>query len=90
MISTVSDLAAEALFASDLQPSHAPSSEAVRAAVTQTILRLGSEGCAASIAGEFGDHPDTAVRRMGWVRQILGSIYPMVAAVGEPQLQLVP
>jgi hypothetical protein len=32
------------------------------------ILRYGSDGCAAGVAVEFGDHPDTAARRMCWVR----------------------
>jgi hypothetical protein len=68
MISTVQELAAEALFVSDLQPSQYPSRRAVAEAVTATLLRHGSDGCAAGVAGEFGDHPDMAVRRMSWVR----------------------
>jgi hypothetical protein len=35
------------------------------------ILRYGSDGCAAGVAGEFGDHPEAAVSRMRWVRQAL-------------------
>jgi hypothetical protein len=76
MISTVRDLVAEALFASALQPSDAPTPEAVRAMVTRTILQMGSDGCAASVAQEFGDHPETAVRRMGWVRTVMTVSYP--------------
>lgn len=68
MISTVEDLAAEALFVSDLQPSDCPSRHVVENAVTEMILRHGSDGCAAAVAAEFGDHPESAVRRMGWVR----------------------
>jgi hypothetical protein len=68
MISTVQDLAAEALFISDLQPSQCPTSSTVEQAVTAMILRYGSDGCAAYVAFEFGDHPDIAVRRMSWVR----------------------
>ncbi len=71
MISTVQDLAAEALFVSDLQPSECPSRETVQETVTAMILRLGSDGCAAGVAAEFGDHPESAVRRMSWVRQEL-------------------
>jgi hypothetical protein len=71
MISTVEDLAAEALFVSDLQPSQCPSCGAVEEAVTSMILRHGSDGCAAGVAVEFGDHPDAAVVRMRWVRQAL-------------------
>jgi hypothetical protein len=76
MIGTVRDLAAEALFASALQPSDAPAPEAVRATVTRTILRMGSDGCAALVAQEFGDHPETAVRRMSWVRALMSACYP--------------
>jgi hypothetical protein len=68
MISTVEDLAAEALFVSDVQPSDHPSPERVETAVTAMILRHGSDGCAAAVAEEFGDHPEVAVRRMCWVR----------------------
>jgi hypothetical protein len=71
MISTVQDLAAEALFVSHLQPSECPSRKRLEDAVTEMILRHGSDGCAAVVAEEFGDHPEEAVRRMCWVRQEL-------------------
>jgi hypothetical protein len=71
MFSLIDDLWAEALFASDVQPSDAPTPEAVRHAITHTIIRFGTDGCAARVAGEFGDHPDTAVARMAWVRETL-------------------
>jgi len=66
MISTIRELAAEALFVSNLQPSECPSRKTVEETVTAMILRHGSEGCAAGVAEEFGDHPDVAVRRMVW------------------------
>lgn len=65
--------AAEALFVSDLQPGQAPSAELVRAAVDRMVERYGVDGCAARMATEFGDHPDLAVRRMGWVRRVIGT-----------------
>jgi hypothetical protein len=71
MISTVEDLAAEALFVSDLQPSDCPNRKRVEDAVTRMILRHGSDGCAAAVAEEFGDHPESAARRMSWVRKEL-------------------
>jgi hypothetical protein len=71
MISTVQDLKAEALFVSDLQPSDCPSRKLVENAVTRMILRHGSDGCAAAVAEEFGDHPEVAVRRMSWIRRDL-------------------
>ena len=69
MISTVQDLAAEALFVSDLQPSQRPSRQTLEETVTAMILRHGSDGCAAVVAEEFGDHPESAVRRMCWARE---------------------
>jgi hypothetical protein len=57
---------ARALFVSALQPSASPSPDQVRHAVATTLQRLGARACAARMAGEFGDHPDTAVTRMSW------------------------
>ena len=76
MISTVQELAAEALFVSDLQPSERPSRETVEQAVTAMILRYGSDGCAAAVAVEFGDHPDMAVARMAWALRTVRAAYP--------------
>jgi hypothetical protein len=73
MMSSMRDMVAEALFASTLQPSDAPAAETVREAVITMLKRLGSDGCAANVAQEFGDHPDTAVRRMGWVRTLVSA-----------------
>jgi hypothetical protein len=86
MISTVQDLAAEALFVSDLQPSEAPVRSAVERAVTATLLRHGSDGCAAAVAVEFGDHPETAVVRMGWARAQVARIAPLVLAAPRAAL----
>jgi len=77
MISIVKDLAAEALFVSSLQPSESPSRQAVEQAVTAMILLHGSDGCAAEVATEFGDHPEMAVRRMHWVHhELIGVVTP--------------
>lgn len=81
MISIVKDLAAEALFVSHLQPSQQPTRDTVERTVTAMILLHGSEGCAAGVAGEFGDHPEIAVRRMHWVHaELTGVLAPRVAA----------
>ncbi|WP_045746712.1 MULTISPECIES: hypothetical protein [Actinoplanes] len=74
MINTVKDLAAEALFVSFLQPSESPTRQTVEEAITTMILRHGSDGCAAGVATEFGDHPDAAVRRMTWVQEELAVV----------------
>jgi len=59
--------AAEALFASSLQPSDRPTAEQVVAAVWDSLRRHGgSHGCAAVSAAEYGAHPDTAPARMRW------------------------
>ena len=42
MIGAVDDLVIEALFVSYLQPSQTPTADLIEAAVTQTLLRLGS------------------------------------------------
>ncbi|MET7399048.1 hypothetical protein ABZS66_36770 [Dactylosporangium sp. NPDC005572] len=62
---------AEALFVSDVQSSESLSVEGIRTAVLVAVRRHGPRGCAALVAHEFGEHPDTAVSRMGWVlRQV--------------------
>ncbi|MET7420602.1 hypothetical protein [Dactylosporangium sp. NPDC005555] len=58
---------AEALFVSDVQSSDPMSPERIRTAVMRSVRRHGPRGCAALVAHEFGEHPDTAVNRMGWV-----------------------
>jgi len=82
MISIVKDLAAEALFVSSLQPSERPNRRAVEQAVTAMILLHGSDGCAAEVATEFGDHPEIAVRRMHWVHDELTGVVAPAALAG--------
>ena len=65
---------AEALFASTLQPSGSASPDEVRGAVATTLRRLRVRGCAAQMADEFGDHPDTAVTRMRWGMATIRSV----------------
>jgi hypothetical protein len=66
----VNDARCEALFASGLQPSDAPSADVVAQVIRHTVRRYGIRGCADRMAQEFGDHPEAAVERMRWVRQI--------------------
>jgi hypothetical protein len=61
-----------ALFASGLQQSDAPTDTAVTEAVRRTVRRFGVRGCAGRMAQEFGDHPEAAMERMRWVRQLVG------------------
>lgn len=63
----------EALFASTLQESDAPTPQAVADAISSTIRQLGLGGCTGRMAHEFGDHPEQARDRMRWARQLLGA-----------------
>lgn len=76
---------AEALFASALQPSETLSPDQVRRTVTATLRRLGVGGCAGQLAGEFGDHPDTAAARMTWALTLIRSAYPAPATIPAPR-----
>ena len=77
----------DALFASTVQSSDRPSARLVRDAISATVRRLGRRGCAAAVAQEFGDHLETAVARMRWVRdQVtrLATAEPVVVHRIEP------
>jgi hypothetical protein len=73
---TFDNVRAEALFASRLQPVDDPSAEQVRDVVTTTLRTMGIRGCAAHMAGEFGDHPESAAARMRWAKATIRSTYP--------------
>lgn len=66
----VSDAWCEALFASWVQPSEAPTAETVAEAIACAALHFGVRGCAGRVAQEFGDHPEAAAERMRWVRRL--------------------
>ncbi len=70
----VNDARCEALFASALQRSDAPTAGAVAQAISRTVRQLGTRGCASQMAQEFGDHPEVALDRMRWVRQLIGEL----------------
>ena len=76
----VNDARCIALFASGLQPSDAPTAEAVAQATNRAIRRLGVRGCVARMAQEFGDHPDAAATRMCWARQL--AVWPQASVPG--------
>jgi hypothetical protein len=65
----------EALFASTLQCCEDAHPLRVQAEIVRAVRELGNRGCAARVAQEFGDHPDTAVRRMRWAREMVTSLY---------------
>jgi hypothetical protein len=80
---------AEALFASTLQSCAPASPQQVRRAVATTLRQLGIRGCAAQMAGEFGDHPDTAVARMSWALATINAAYPAQSRTPAPELRSV-
>jgi hypothetical protein len=58
---------AEALFTSTLQRSDRPTTRQIRDAITASLrVHGGSSGCAAALAAEYGEHPETASARMRW------------------------
>jgi hypothetical protein len=80
MTSTVQAVRAEALFVSTVQAGEAPGADQVRRAVAATLGQLGVLGCAAEVAAEYGDHPDTAAARMRWALSAVRVAYPAVDA----------
>lgn len=79
----------EALFASTLQESDAPTRQAVANAISCAVRQLGPAGCASRMAQEFGDHPEEARDRMRWARQHLGWLSaPSRIAPGMPGSRL--
>ena len=66
---------ADALFASALQISDAPSAVQVKQAIDAATSALGDLGCAARVAQEFGEHPETAVTRMRWAREEVACVF---------------
>ena len=74
----------QALFASGLQRSDAPTAEMVAEAVQQSVRRFGIRGCVSRMAQEFGDHPDAAAERMRWVRQLAAEVPPLAADGDRP------
>ncbi len=85
------DAVCEALFASQLQPSDAPTAEAVTEAIGRTLRELGPARCSGRVAQEFGDHPEAAADRMRWVRHLVtelcGCLYfPAAEQAAEPAL----
>lgn len=66
---------AEALFVSDVQCSEHLTAERVREAVARSVRRHGALGCAALVAEEFGEHPETAVPRMSWILATVRQVY---------------
>ena len=87
---TLHDVRSEALFASALQPSDEPTATQVRAEIMHTVRRLGTRGCAARMAEQFGDAPQPAVARMQWARRVVSDVFAAPAAHASARLVLGP
>jgi hypothetical protein len=77
----LNEVECEALFASALQKSDQPGPAQIRDAIIRTVRDLGSLGCAARVAQEFGDHPEVAVLRMQWAKHLVAGVPPQPYAV---------
>ena len=72
---SISAARADALFASALQRSDEPSTAQVKQAIAAATRAFGDLGCAARVAQEFGEHPETAVARMRWARTAVAGAF---------------
>lgn len=72
---SISTVRADALFASALQGSDEPSAVQVDQAIAAAVRAFGARGCAARVAQDYGDHPETAVERMRWARAMVVSAF---------------
>lgn len=66
----------EAVFASSLQPSDEPTGEQIRYTIATIARTRGCRCCAEIVATEFGEHPEAAVERMRWARDVVNGLYP--------------
>ena len=67
---------AEALFTSHLSTGSHPAYDVVEQAIRVAVRAHGGvRGCAADVAAEYGDHPDLAVPRMRWARDVIDDLY---------------
>jgi hypothetical protein len=80
-------LYADALFVSGLRRCDEPGAAQVRQAIAAAIRAFGRSGCAGRVAQEFGDHPETAVIRMRWVRAVAGAAFAEPANESGPHAE---
>jgi hypothetical protein len=67
---------AEALFASSLPTGSRPGLQEATNMINATVRRCGGvRGCAAEMAGAFGDCPEAAARRMRWACEVALTLF---------------
>jgi hypothetical protein len=73
---------AQVLFTTALQPSDELAPYRIREAVDERLCACGGDPawCAAYVAQEAGDHPDTYVRRMRWALAAVAGAYETAPA----------
>ena len=72
---------AEALFNTYLTADQRPSRADVVAGIARAIRAHGGvRGCAAEVAAEYGEHPETAAPRMRWARSVVEHVYGQVSS----------
>lgn len=76
---------ARALFVSHLQPHEHATPEQIRDAISANIRTHGVRGCAALVAQEYGEHPETAVARMRWAQELVASVAGAPAVPVQPE-----
>jgi hypothetical protein len=66
---------ADALFTSDLSARREYTRIEVATAIRRAIgTHHGTGGCVAEVAAAYGEHPETAARRMRWARAVIDAI----------------
>jgi len=78
---------ADALFVSVLQRSEKPSAGQVRKAIAAAVRAYGGLGCVQRVAQEFGDHPEAAVNRMRWAREVADELFAAPPAPAQESLR---
>ncbi|GIJ73086.1 hypothetical protein Voc01_080030 [Virgisporangium ochraceum] len=66
---------AEALFTSQLPTGSRPSLALLETAIRVAVRAHGVRGCAGRVATEYGDHPELAMPRMRWARDVVEQVY---------------
>lgn len=71
----LTDARVEALFVSDLSAGAPVDRRQCDAAIQAAVRRYGVRGCLERLASEYGEHPEIAVARSRWARQLVEEFY---------------
>ncbi|MGI5240476.1 hypothetical protein [Dactylosporangium sp. CA-139066] len=76
---TVDPVLCMALFVSDASQASDLDNSTVRDIVARTLEQLGADECYARAAEEFGNHPDVALPRITWARELCSRAMALAA-----------